>query len=1079
MSGRGPGLQTCRATMRLPRPPLLAVALAAFALPGAASATTIGFDELAVGTQVDTEYQSLGATFSGGTRVVALAGTQSPPNALTSRQPGLELDPGGITIAFSAGQPRVKVYVGLDETPGFAGTATLTAYRAGPGGFTFAIDSASATLGPGQDAVTVPLEVEQTDKWAITSVDVVYSAGLQFEVIDGVEFGAAGPPAPADTTPPVVTIAEPLGEPTPTGMVALSGTVLEDVGLASLELSIGPRGGPATTTLPLDWAAGAGTYTFGPSYVGPLAAGWNTIAVRADDLAGNTGEDSADVLFEPPPEGVNLYARGLEVTQVLQTYVLARTETHANPLHDFPPYVYSSAPFPSEALGLTPLVRGKPTVVRLYAGVEGTAGPVEGVPARLYGFRDGVMLPGSPLLALEPTIAVRPGVSLDAQRASAGESWNFLLPPEWTGGSLELRAEVNPLGDAFRVEECAGCNDAANAFAEVRVWFSATGAILIRPYLIEWTRPAGGTSIYTGDFEAVFEDLRPYYPVAPWGLAILHNQGVIASTETTCEGILTDFQAGVWEGSPVSWSEPILKDVAYGILPDIAVSIDAGGCAPLDGRAAIGVGYREWMAPHEIGHTFGLAHASCANQAGADGQPCEADWPWEDGEIGALGFDVERGRVVPSGAYDFMSYGSGEHWVSPLTYARLFERLALRAGSRPAADEAGPFLLVRGRVAEDGSGELESARRVEGPADSLPREGPVALVLLGGDGAELASRPFEPAVGGGGSFLVTLPLVAGVERVELRRGEDVLATLARSGHAPAVRLLEPNGGERWPARGTRTVRWQASDADGDALRFRLQYSADGGATWRTVAAGLSGSSFPLDVAGLEGSAKARLRVLAEDGFDTAGDPSDRAFRVASKGPEVTVLLPAGGDFAAGVDIPLAASALDLEDGQLAGSRLSWRSSADGPIGSGEQVTFRAPSIGAHVVTVRATDRGGLAATAKVTIRVVAAASGDEVAPLLTGLSPEPGAKGVTRTTRVGAMLSEAVAGLCARSFRLVDARGRTVPARIAYDEETGEVSLVPRVRLAAGAAYRVVVSGRVTDLAGNPVRAPRWTFRTA
>ena len=387
--------------------------------------------------------------------------------------------------------------------------------------------------------------------------------------------------------------------------------------------------------------------------------------------------------------------------------------------------------------------------------------------------------------------------------------------------------------------------------------------------------------------------------------------------------------------------------------------------------------------------------------------------------------------------------------------------------------------LVRGRVAGDGSAVLDGARRVDGPADSLPREGSATLVLLGGDGTELASRSFEPPDGGGGIFLVTLPFVAGAERVELRRGAEVLASLGQSGHAPTVRLLEPNGGERFAAKGVQTVRWRASDGDGDPLRFRLQYSADGGTTWRTVAAGLEGSSHRLDLAGLEGSAKAKLRVLADDGFDTASDASDRTFRVAAKRPRVTVLFPAGGVYPAGVDVPLAASALDLEDGNLAGSRLSWSSSLDGSLGTGAQVTLRAPSLGRHVVTVRAVDRSGAVATAKVAIQVTAAAVADAERPTLSALSPRPGAKGVARAARVSAIFSEEVVGVCARHLRLLDASRKAVPARVSYDRATGAVTVVPLRPLAVGTAYRVVLSARITDLAGNPARQGRWVFRTA
>jgi len=70
----------------------------------------------------------------------------------------------------------------------------------------------------------------------------------------------------------------------------------------------------------------------------------------------------------------------------------------------------------------------------------------------------------------------------------------------------------------------------------------------------------------------------------------------------------------------------------------------------------------------------------------------------------------------------------------------------------------------------------------------------------------------------------------------------VLHVTSVSAHAPQVTLLSPNGGEAWPPYGEHTVTWTGSDADGDPLRYILQYSPDGGATWQAVAVNLAGAS---------------------------------------------------------------------------------------------------------------------------------------------------------------------------------------------------------------------------------------------
>jgi len=151
----------------------------------------------------------------------------------------------------------------------------------------------------------------------------------------------------------------------------------------------------------------------------------------------------------------------------------------------------------------------------------------------------------------------------------------------------------------------------------------------------------------------------------------------------------------------------------------------------------------------------------------------------------------------------------------------------------------------------------------------------------------------------------------------------------------------PNGGQAWPAYGQRTVRWSGQDEDGDPLRYRLQYSADDGATWRTIAVDLTGSSYALDLGRLAGSEMARLQVIVSDGVNTAMDASDEAFSVESKPPEVSILYPVHLDtLLPGRPVILQAAGTDLEEGFLDDdTRFVWRSSLEGDLGSGARCTL--------------------------------------------------------------------------------------------------------------------------------------------
>jgi hypothetical protein len=206
--------------------------------------------------------------------------------------------------------------------------------------------------------------------------------------------------------------------------------------------------------------------------------------------------------------------------------------------------------------------------------------------------------------------------------------------------------------------------------------------------------------------------------------------------------------------------------------------------------------------------------------------------------------------------------------------------------------------------------------------------------------------------------------------VRVRRSGSVVAERIASASAPVVQVLSPNGGEQLT--GAAEIRWQASDPDGDALNFTVMYSADAGANWTPVATDLRGDGVTLpSLAGLAGSERALVRVIASDGLRATSDDSDAPFAAPNNPPSVHLVAPAeGGEFGEGASVLLTGSAQDVEDGALAGNVLRWQSNIDGDLGIGAEISTRSLSRGEHTIMLTATDSVGTTAERRVKITIV-------------------------------------------------------------------------------------------------------------
>jgi hypothetical protein len=238
------------------------------------------------------------------------------------------------------------------------------------------------------------------------------------------------------------------------------------------------------------------------------------------------------------------------------------------------------------------------------------------------------------------------------------------------------------------------------------------------------------------------------------------------------------------------------------------------------------------------------------------------------------------------------------------------------------------------------------------------------------------------------SFGELVPYADGTVRVDIEGPTGVLTSVTSGPAAPTVTVVHPNDGETLSGE-TALVSWTADDPDGDPLYFNVQYSADDGATWSTVASSVISTSMAIDTANMPASRRGRMRVLATDGIHTAHDSSDRAFTVPNHRPNVEILGPqTGARSIISQTIALRAQVYDVEDGSLDTTGLRWTSNLDGVIGLGAEVSVADLTPGRHRITLDVVDSDGASNSDSVQITVYEGP--DDLPAMADELMAEPG-----------------------------------------------------------------------------------------
>jgi thermitase len=216
---------------------------------------------------------------------------------------------------------------------------------------------------------------------------------------------------------------------------------------------------------------------------------------------------------------------------------------------------------------------------------------------------------------------------------------------------------------------------------------------------------------------------------------------------------------------------------------------------------------------------------------------------------------------------------------------------------------------------------------------------------------------------------------------------------------PAITITSPADASTFLQTDTITFTATATDAIEGNLAANVQWSSD--------LDGFLGTGGSLNKTGMSlGQHTITATVTSASGLTVTATITITITDAGGNSPPLlTITAPANNSaFAVGTNITFTGIASDIQDGNVS-ANIEWRSNINGNLGTGASVSTNSLTIGAHMITARVTDSGGL--TSARTIRVFITNAGGALPPELTILSPANGAT-FTQGTTVGVLGNAAI-----------------------------------------------------------------------
>ncbi len=336
----------------------------------------------------------------------------------------------------------------------------------------------------------------------------------------------------------------------------------------------------------------------------------------------------------------------------------------------------------------------------------------------------------------------------------------------------------------------------------------------------------------------------------------------------------------------------------------------------------------------------------------------------------------------------FMGNGPKQEgfWITPANWSALFDALdpakkiaaAVSKHAAPAQATQKRWIFAMGSISKDDKVMVLPWYSFMDTHDHKDSVGSVySLRSVDAAGKTLATDELEVEFGGLDStgeadisfFEISVPYPDGTTAFQIVKGDKVLKEITVSANAPTVQIVAPKAGEMLDK--AYTFKWQASDKDGDKLYYSVDYSVDG-EDWISLVTDTDKTEVTVDLSDLPGNDKptARILVSATDGVN-ATDVESEMFSVAPRAPVAAIDLPAANTaYKVGAMVTLQGNAYDYQDEEITeDDALVWSSDLQGELGKGETLNLTNLKPGAHVITLKATNRFKLSGTDSVTIYV--------------------------------------------------------------------------------------------------------------